>query len=142
MASIKDNSNHNNGLDGLTYKQRLFVECYNGNAAEAARKAGYSSPKQAGCRCLRNPKIAKAIQERTKREIAPEVLSRLERQIFWTRVVLDESLPLRERLKASELLARAQGDFIERREISGPSGGPMQIQVKVVFVEASREEEV
>ncbi len=44
-------------MRSLTYRQRLFVECYLGESAEcavgAARRAGYSSPHPEGARLLK-----------------------------------------------------------------------------------------
>jgi hypothetical protein len=52
-------------FDGLTYRQRLFVFHFlgsaNGNATEAARLAGYSSPKQQGTENLAKPSIRAAL---------------------------------------------------------------------------------
>jgi hypothetical protein len=43
-----------------------------------------------------------------------------ERQQFWTAVLRgEESAEMKDRLKASELLGKCQGDFIERVESSG-----------------------
>ena len=49
----------------LTYKQRLFVSAYlgeaNGNATEAARIAGYADPGIRGHELVKNSKIRAAI---------------------------------------------------------------------------------
>lgn len=116
----------------LTERQKRFVELYNGNATEAARLAGYA-PKNAGLtgsRLLKNPRIRKALEERLKKVDGPHIASREERQAFWTRVFYDENCDMAHRLRASELLAKSNGDFVERREVSYPDG----IEVRVVFV--------
>lgn len=55
-------------LDGLTYKQRLFVEAYlgpsNGNASDAARRAGYKNPALLGHRLVKKSAISAAISAR------------------------------------------------------------------------------
>lgn len=68
--------------EGLTTKQRVFVERYlaNGfNATEAARHAGYKHPRQAGSETLSKPDIAAVIQARIAQAAmgADEVLARL-----------------------------------------------------------------
>jgi phage terminase small subunit len=116
----------------LTLKQKRFIELYNGNATEAAIKAGYA-PKhayQSGFRLLRQAEIKAAIEARTKKIDGPHIASREERQAFWTKIFHDESYDMAHRLRASELLARSQADFVERREVSYPDG----IEVRVVFV--------
>lgn len=54
----------------MTGKQRLFVEYYcgisNGNALDAARQAGYSSPHPEGARLLQNATIRAEIEKRYK----------------------------------------------------------------------------
>jgi hypothetical protein len=68
----------------LTYKQKLFIEAYlgesNGNATDAARRAGYSEHAVTGSRdLLKNPKIQARIQARVASAAmaANEVLARL-----------------------------------------------------------------
>jgi phage terminase small subunit len=55
-------------LDGLTFKQRLFVEAYlgesRGNATDAARVAGYRNPNQVGPRLSVKVGIQAAIDAR------------------------------------------------------------------------------
>lgn len=63
----------------------------------------------------------------------------LERRRFWTSMMRDPEYEPKDRLKASELLAKAGGDFVERREISGPDGGPMQTVQVMLTPEAALE---
>jgi phage terminase small subunit len=70
------------GDDGFTYKQRLFVHYFlgdaHGNATEAARMAGYSNP-EIGRQMLRNITIRAAIERKVTGAAmaADEVLARL-----------------------------------------------------------------
>jgi hypothetical protein len=71
--------------EGLTDKQRAFVEAYlaNGfNAADAARQLKYAYPDRQGYRLLRNVEIAAAIHEALSERAMPasEVLARLAEQ--------------------------------------------------------------
>lgn len=101
----------------LTAKQQKFVEAYNGNATEAAISAGYAknSAEVTGCRLLRNAKIVEQIQARQDKPRSLRILTREERQNFWTRVALGEEgdPDMKDRLKASELLGRSEADFTE-----------------------------
>lgn len=45
------------------------------------------------------------------------VASRDDREIFWTKMMLDPACSETTRLRASEMLGKAQGDFVEKREI-------------------------
>ena len=101
----------------LTTKQKAFVAAYRGNAAEAARIAGYSpkwADRQAHTLMEKNGEIAAAIREREEKRVNSLILSREERQIFWSNVVRDPDEDMKNRLKASELLGRSEGDYLER----------------------------
>jgi phage terminase small subunit len=137
---------------GLTPKQAAFVDAYAGDASAAARAAGYSAhtAKQAGCRLMKDPDVVAAIKDRRQaakrdeavaaavarteeRKANPHVASRLERQAWWTRIMLGLEMdtaitkmgqvvevppPLVARLKASELLGRSEADFTEKMELA------------------------
>lgn len=107
----------------MTEKQRRFVEAYMGtaagNATEAARIAGYAGDDAAlavrGSECVRNRKVAAALAER--QQGSPAVATREERQAFWASVMRGETdAPWKERIKASELLGKTGGDFVDRHE--------------------------
>jgi phage terminase small subunit len=110
----------------LTTRQRAFVEAYDGNGTQAARVAGYSGSDNTlsvtASELLRNPRIVEAIREReaSRRPHSPVALviaTRQERQAFWTKVMNDGEAELSARLKASELLGKSEGDFLERLEV-------------------------
>lgn len=121
----------------LTEKQRRWVEAYQGaaagNATEAARLAGYKGNDktlgQVGAENLKKPVILEALEERAKND--PLVADRERLQQFWTSVMLghqDPGAELKDRLKASELLAKSQGLFVHRVEHSGKDGKPIEHQ--------------
>lgn len=105
----------------LSEKRRLFVEAYmgeaKGNATEAARMAGYAHPGSQGHRLLKNAEIHAAIQERVDAD--SRVANRDDLQRFWTSVMEDTNQSMKDRLKASELLGKAQAAFVARVEHSG-----------------------
>ena len=111
----------------MTPKQERFVAAYEGNATEAALKAGYSKKTAyaQGQRLLKNVEIADAIRQREKKNIDKVIAPRLERQSFWTATMRDEGAEMKDRLKASELLGKSEGDFLDRTEITGDKGGPI-----------------
>ena len=116
-----------NGKEGkFSYKERRFVEYWDGSPTETARKAGYKNPSRRGWELIRRPKIQQAIQERENIERRPHIADRQRRQEFWTEVMEDENQQMKDRLKASENLARSEADFIERREHTGKGGGPIE----------------
>ena len=105
----------------LTVKQQRFVEAYNGNATRAAIEAGYSERWAASNidKLLKNTEIQAAIKGREQTRIDGFIATREERQRFWTRIMRDENADIKDRLRASEVLGRSEGDFIERVEVKG-----------------------
>jgi phage terminase small subunit len=112
MPKLKDGSE----------KQKKFIECYLGDVREAARMAGYrgneTTLQSVGYNLLKKPWIAEAIQKRNEKilikKLKPFIATRQDRQKFWTETMWDKSKTMKDRLKASELLARSEGDFIDR----------------------------
>ena len=105
----------------LNHKQQLFMLEYQKclNATKAAKAAGYS-PKTAGSigfELLKKPEIQQALQhglqERSNSLIAG--VSRI--QEFWTQTMDDSDADLKHRLRASELLAKSLGMFIEQSKV-------------------------
>ena len=101
----------------LTTKQRRFIEAYDGNATKAAIAAGYSpkwADRQAYTLIEKNGEIREAIRQREERQRSELIADRVKRQMFWSRIMNDEGEPMAVRLKASELLAKSEGDFLEK----------------------------
>lgn len=121
---------------GLTIKQQRFIEAFNGNAAAAARVAGYRHPDRIGSRLMTRPEIKSAILSREAAQNGDLIATRAERQKFWSTVMRDDSVKLQDRLRASELLAKSEGDFLDRHELTGAEGVPLFVDpVTVRFVE-------
>lgn len=106
----------------LKERHRKFVEAFMGvaagNGVEAARIAGYRGDNKAlatrAAELTHRPDIQAAMQKRV--EADPIVATRAQRQEWWTTVMQDDNVGMKERLEASKLLARTQGDFVERHE--------------------------
>ncbi len=115
---------------GLTERQARFVDLWNGNGTETAKMAGYSHPKDAGIRCVKHVAIGRLIRAKRASELKPEIMTRIERQRFWSKIIADPEVHIKYRLKASELLGKSEGDFIDRYvDESGPK------VIKVGFVD-------
>ena len=115
----------------FTVKQQRFIDFYDGNATEAARKAGYKQPKLSGYENITKHNILAAIKKRETERGNKNIATREERQEFWTRVfngelteplitgrdgdgnkiVLEVPPKMSDRLKAPELLGRSEADF-------------------------------
>jgi len=125
----------------LTTKQQRFVDFYDGNGYKAARKADYNGSYDVLAHIaednLKKVHIAEAITNREKERNNPHIASREERQRLWSRIARGEELQrvvigvgndrkiveippkMTDRLRASELLGRSEGDFLERRREEG-----------------------
>ena len=104
----------------LTPKQRKFADFYmqTGNASEAARMAGYKGKNinDIGYQNLKKDSIAAYIHEQQKDVHEERVADMLEIKAFWTKTMRNPKEVQKERLKASELLAKSAGAFLEKTE--------------------------
>ena len=102
----------------LNSKQQLFISEYltDFNATQAAIRAGYSvrSAGSIANELLKKPDIQQALQATITARNNNLIADREERKRFWSRVMLDENENMKHRLKASELLAKSEGDFIQQ----------------------------
>ena len=137
----------------MTERQKRFVDYYIqcGNATEAARKAGYKNPVKIGSENLTKMDIRKAVDERMgelqseRIASAEEVLSYLtaamrgeisEEVIVVEGVGNGESsarvetkqLSAKDRNKAAELLAKRYGLLLDKKELTGAGGTPLQVR--------------
>lgn len=101
----------------LTKQQRNFALEYNknGNATAAALKAGYSKSyaEKNAKKIAENSGVKAFLSKLEKQQDATDIATRDERHMFLTRVMNDATEETRDRLKACEILSRANGDFID-----------------------------
>ncbi len=76
--------------EDLTVKQQRFVDFYDGNATQAAEKAGYKNPRQMGSENLSKPDIQYALKNRENSRRKGHIADREERQAFWTKILRGE----------------------------------------------------
>lgn len=108
-------------MEKLTAKQRAWIDYYKQGktATEAARLAGYKpdNAKVIGAQNL--TKLNQYISDRDELLDRARVADMAEINAFWSDTMRDDTVDIKDRLKASELRARSIGAFIERREIVG-----------------------
>jgi phage terminase small subunit len=113
------------GNNNLTAKMKHFDQLlFRGYSQTDAYKLAY--PAQAtqrpgtlypnASRLAANSKVKARLSELRAAVVAPAILDAIQRQEFWSHIICDDSKDTRDRLRASELLGKAQGDFIERTE--------------------------
>ena len=101
----------------LSCKKKKFCEYYcgegNGNIAQSAILAGYSSTyaSKRACEFMKDPEILDYIKELTVDETNARIASIDKIQEFWTNIMNDEEQATKDRLRASEMLAKVKGMF-------------------------------
>lgn len=119
----------------LTPQQYKFVLAFakGATATQAAKDAGYSEAyaDREACRLVEKPQIVAALADLTKQIARPTIATIKDRQEWWTKVIHDGEAKLADRLRASELLGKSQGDFIENHRHGGPNGEPLAAAVVV-----------
>ncbi len=105
----------------MTDRQKVFIDAYldTFNATRAAIIAGYSKKTaySQGQRLLKKAEIKNEINGKINEKKIATIADRQTRQKFWSSIMLNEKIDLKHRLRASELLAKSEGDFIERQSV-------------------------
>lgn len=116
---------------GMPPRVAAFVREYakSGNATKAAIAAGYSTRTSyaQGCRLLKNAEVREALASLAAKVESVAIADATERRQFWSRVMRGEvdGFDSKDRLKASELLGKTAGDFLDRIEHSGKVEGSL-----------------
>jgi phage terminase small subunit len=137
---VKLTAEQRTALDALPEKRRAFVVAYARqgftNATEAARKAGYKSPIVEGSRLLSDANVKAAIEAFRRPDEAKTLRTIEQLQARWAEWADDDGCQLKDRLKATELLGKSIGAFVERREVKHE--GVSVVGVVFPSVEAAR----
>ena len=104
---------------------------------EAVLKAGYSpiSKYNTLMKLRENSRVQAQIKYYQKCDSDDEVADKLARERFWTMIMNDPSQPATVRLKASEHLGKAQGDFVNVSKVESTNSQ------RVVYVPQSSPKE-
>jgi phage terminase small subunit len=112
-------------MDNLNPKQKKFADYYieTGNATESYIRAGYqtegNSAEVNASRLLRNAKVLEYIKERNEQLDVEFIADITETKRFWTEIMRDTGTDIKDRLKASEYIAKTNGAFVEKKELQG-----------------------
>lgn len=116
-------------------RQRAFCQYYaaDPDGTAAAIKAGYSKRTAAAIASenLRKPELLEYIKELQAEAEAARVADLVEVKRFWTATMRDEEQRVEFRLKASELLAKSSGEFVQRVDLTAQVEA--QVEEDVVF---------
>ena len=110
----------------LTGKQKKFADEYiiSGNATEAAIKAGYSkkTARNIGAENLTKPNIQKYLESKVKDIDNAKTADMKEVREFWSSILRNSGEETKDRLKASEFIAKTQGAFLDKVQLNGDLG--------------------
>ena len=135
---------------GIDIKQKLFCEYYSangGNAKQAAIDAGYSHSyaSKLVLNLLNNVNVREYLKELNKDLEEKNIASIEEIQLYWTNVfrgkVDDGDYPakLSDRNKASELLMKSKGGFLDKVALVDTDGKSLPT-INLNFIKAEKEE--
>jgi phage terminase small subunit len=119
-------------LTQLNTKQKKFADYFieTGNATASYLKAGYVAEGNAAevnaSRLLRNAKVLEYIRERNAELDVEFIADITETKRFWTELLRDANADMKDRLKASEYIAKTNGAFVEKRELKGAFDGKIE----------------
>ena len=107
--------------NGLTDNQQAFVDAYAGDIQAAATIAGinYAYARQLMSDATKSSitpgalAVQQAIKARKEPERAARVHTRQERQEYWAKIMDDPEASEGGKLRASELLGKSEGDFLD-----------------------------
>jgi phage terminase small subunit len=120
----------------LTEKQQRFVDYYiaSGNAEDAAKKAGYNARGNT-TKLLQSTTIQQSIKERNKQIESDRIANMEEVKRFWSDTMRSGEADLKDRLKASEYIAKTNAAFIEKQQITGEMTQTIQTDLSKLSVE-------
>lgn len=114
----------------MNERQRKFAEYYaqSGNAAESARKAGYSESyaEHRTDEMLRNVEISQYIKELTEKAKDERILTAKDRQIMLSDIARGEENKAADRVKAIDTLNKMTGEYITKIEGSVDVQNPFE----------------
>ncbi len=85
---------------------------------DACRLCGFLDPEVASLELMGDESFVAGLDATVDPRSDVLVQSNVARKRFWARVVADDNHPIKDRLRASELLSKSSGDFTEKIEVS------------------------
>lgn len=116
----------------LTAKQQAWIDYYKQGktAAEAARLAGYSGNNHDVIGAQNLVKLRDYVKDRDSVLEKPRIADMREINEFWSDIIRNQEEATKDRLKASELRAKAAGAFIDKVEVG--QKGAFEVKITVI----------
>jgi phage terminase small subunit len=121
----------------MNAKQKLFADYYiqTGNAVESAIKAGYSVNYANAQSYKLLDIVGDYIKEQNKALESNRIADMKEVKEFWTDILRNNDVEFKDRLKASEFIAKTNGAFIDKIEHSGSINNEVEIIIGAENIE-------
>ena len=107
----------------LNPRQKKFAEYYaqSGNAADSARKAGYSESysEHRTDEMLRNVEVSSYIKELTEKAKDERIMTAKDRQVLLSDIAKDGGNEVADRIRAVDTLNKMTGEYLSKLEVSG-----------------------
>lgn len=107
----------------LNARQKKFAEYYvqSGNAAESARKAGYSETyaEHRTDEMLRNVEVAEYIKQLSDKFKDERIISAKDRQVILSDIAKSKDEETPDRIRAIDTLNKMTGEYLNKVEVSG-----------------------
>ena len=109
--------------DKLNARQKKFAEYYaqSGNAAESAKKAGYSEKfaAQNADKLLKNTNISEYIKQLSDKLKDERIISAKDRQVILSDIAKSDEELTPDRIRAIDTLNKMTGEYLNKVEVSG-----------------------
>ena len=107
----------------LNARQKKFAEYYaqSGNAADSARRAGYSTgyAEHRTDEMLRNVEVRAYIRELTEKAKDKRIMTAKDRQVLLSEIAQDAGMEAADRIRAVDTLNKMTGEYLSRVEVTG-----------------------
>ncbi|MDQ0091656.1 phage terminase small subunit [Paenibacillus anaericanus] len=123
----------------MNERQKRFADEYimSGNIEQSAVRAGYSKAYSRGNahKLVANVSIKEYIEDRNKEIECEKIADMKEIKRFWTKTFRSDEVEMKDRLKASEFIAKTNGAFIDKVQHSGKVEHDVEITIGVEVYE-------
>ena len=107
----------------MNARQKRFAEYYaqSGNAADSARRAGYSAAyaEHRTDEMLRNVEVRAYIRELTEKAKDKRIMTAKDRQVLLSEIAQDAGMEAADRIRAVDTLNKMTGEYLSRVEVTG-----------------------
>lgn len=114
---------------------RAFAGEAKGDATKAAKIAGYAGDARSlssqGLACLRDPRVQRMIADLAAKTAQEDIATIKEVQSTLTDILRDVEAAPKDRIRAGVEICKMRGAYIQRVEVTGAGGGPIETRQRL-----------